>query len=159
MGRSSFRKDLSRSQEAVFAVMDHLIDQGHEVRELEGKEEQAFGDLAVKQAESQLNIEIKYDIMARRTGNLCFEKSNGKKSTGVMTTRADKIFYVVPQGRTKRVFVFDPTKLREYIEASPYVQIKNGGDGKRFILAIVKIDHVVADKLPDEVFEIGASSA
>ena len=147
MGQSSFRRDLNRSQEAVYAVQDYLEGRGIKVEHLEGKEAQAFGDLRLTNPRNNQakNVEIKFDIMARRTGNLCFEMSNGTKETGIMTTKADVIYYVVPQGATKDVYVFDPTELREYITTSANVKIKNGGDKKKFVLAIVSIDKIIED--------------
>lgn len=147
MGRSSFRRDLARSEEAVYAVEDYLKSRGVKVEHLEGEEAQAFGDLRLTNPRDNVskNVEIKFDIMARRTGNLCFEKSNGKKITGIMATKADVIYYVVPNGPNKDVYVFDPEELREYIETSPNVTIKNGGDKKKFILAIVSIEKILED--------------
>lgn len=153
MSRSSFRRDFVRSQEAVVALLDYFIDEGHIAWELE-KDEQHLGDIYTEQFGVQVHVEVKFDIMAARTGNLCFEMSNGTKMTGIMTTQADEIFYVVPDGNKKKVFVFDPDKLRSYIKNLPVKNIKNGGDKKKFILAVVSIQDIIDAELPERVFHL-----
>ena len=146
-----FLSDLDRSKEAVELLKKKFEADGYSVRELP-KEEQKNGDLEIHQFDQFENIEIKFDIMAGRTGNLCFEMSNGTRMTGVMETRADRIYYVVPEGTHKKVFVFDPEKLRTYLKTSPNVTIKNGGDKKKFVLALVQIAYVIGDDLMEELF-------
>lgn len=144
-----FLSDLDRSQGAVQALTKHFELLGHEVRELP-RAEQIKGDLELKGPGGLKNVEIKYDMMAARTGNLCFETSNGTKMTGIYKTEADFICYVVPRKDGKEVYVFNPRSLREYVETSSNVTIKNGGDKRKFILALVKLTDVIADGLVSE---------
>jgi hypothetical protein len=144
-----FLSDLDRSQGAVVALTEHFESLGFEVRPLP-REEQIKGDLELKGSSGIKNVEIKYDIMAARTGNLCFETSNGTKMTGIYKTEADFICYVVPRKDGKEVYVFNPTSLRKYVETSPNVKIKNGGDKRKFILALVKLTDVIEDELISE---------
>ena len=149
-----FLKDLEASQEAVDAIMDYLTDKGHVPFELEGKE-QKLGDIGLLQEDgSQFNIEVKYDMAARRSGNLCFEMTNGRKLTGIMTSKADAIYYVVPGKDKKDVYVFNPCKLRKYIQDPGNVKMVNGGDRRRFSLALVPIQKVLDDGLPSESFSV-----
>jgi hypothetical protein len=152
----NFVRDLRRSKDAVEALMNHYKGLGYEVGELVGKEEQKLGDFWYRPLTdvNRTNVEVKFDMYAKRSGNLCFEKSNGTKATGIMTTQADHIMYVVPGDDTYTVFVFNPEKLRDFIENSPRITIKSGGDKKKFILALAKMTAIVADKLPEEVFFI-----
>ena len=154
MARSSFRKDLARSRDAVIAVLHHLIDDGRVAYELEGKEEQKRGDICLEGDDGALDIEVKYDIMAAETGNLCFEMSNGSKPTGIMITLADLIYYVVPRDGYKEVLVFKPCKLRKFIQDPSKVTIKNGGDKWKFILAIAPINDILEAGLAEETFRI-----
>lgn len=150
----SFVRDLRRSKEAVQALMDHYREDDIVVGELEGKENQKKGDFFFEAFGKKTNVEVKFDMYAKRSGNLCFEKSNGTKATGIMTTAADCIMYVVPSDDAYMVFVFDPKKLRDYIQNSPNITIKNGGDKKKFVLALAKMTDIMADKLPNKVFFI-----
>lgn len=146
----NFVRDLRRSKDAVNALMEHFRTEGHTVDELVGKEDQKRGDFTY----DGLDVEVKFDMYAQRSGNLCFEKSNGTKATGIMATPADKVMYVVPQNDMLTVFVFDPEKLRDYITNSPNITIKNGGDKRKFVLALAKMTDIMADSLPEEVFFI-----
>lgn len=139
-----FVKDMAASKEAVNLLMDYLADQGELVFECD-KAAQHLGDIKMERPDGDVFIEVKYDLMAKRTGNLCFELANNKGPTGIATTGAHWVYYVVPaEGEQRLVFRFSTEKLRAFIESSPHVQIKQGGDGKRFKLAIVSIKHIMA---------------
>ena len=148
-----FLSDLERSKEAVILLAKNFESNGYKVRELP-REEQNKGDLEITKFDELLNIEIKFDIRAKRSGNLCFEISNGTRMTGIMETKADRIYYVVPDDSNYLVFYFDPEKLRTYLKESSNVTIKNGGDKKKFVLALVKISDIVADNLMKSFFTL-----
>lgn len=150
MAHYNFRADLAASHEAVHAIMAWLEDKGHDVEELP-KDRQIEGDIEV---DGEATIEVKFDLYAKKSGNLCFEMANNKGPTGIMTTQANSVYYVVPNGTGKNVFVFDTEELRTYIQKSENVTIKKGGDKKRFHLALVPITKIEADKLPTETFKI-----
>ena len=152
----NFLKDLDDSQEAVQIVMAHLTDNDFVCHELTTREEQKLGDIRVLLDEAEFNIEVKFDKRAERSGNLCFELSNGKKLTGMLETGADEVFYVVPDGKARKIFKFEISKLRKYILDPLNVVIKKGGDGKRFDLALVKMHKIVEDGVPFEVVDIDA---
>jgi len=153
MANYSFRKDLALSQEAVELVMNHLIDNDISCHELEGKEEQKYGDIRSypNGLEEPVDIEVKFDIMAEKTGNLCFELSNGKKLTGMLGTKASEVYYVVPEGSLRKIFKFRLDKLRDYILEPANVIMKKGGDSRKFHLALVKADKIIED---DVAFDI-----
>jgi len=155
----NFLRDLDTSQEAVQLVMTHLIDRDLICYELVSKEEQKLGDIRVLFDDNlgvELNIEVKFDVMAEQTGNLCFELSNGSKLTGILETGADEVFYVVPDGKSKKIFKFEIDELRKYILNPLNVIIKMGGDKKKFSLALVSMHKIVKDDIPFEVVVIGA---
>lgn len=148
-----FLSDFDKSKDAVELVRKYLEGEGYDVEELE-KDEQQYGDLRAECGRFSETVEVKYDIMAKRTGNLCFEMSNGKRETGIMETKADWVYYVVPGKACKSVFVFDTKELKEYIQDPKNVSIRNGGDKKKFTLALAKISNVVADGLPKKYFVV-----
>jgi hypothetical protein len=151
-----FQRDLVISQIAVDLLLDYLADvQGYNTLELEGIEAQKQGDITIEKGGVFTNIEVKYDMYAKRSGNLCFEMSNGKEMTGIMSTPAAKVYYVVPQeDRSHKVIVFNTEKLRAWIQDPTNVTVKNGGDKKKFVLALAKIEKIIEAGLPEEVFEI-----
>lgn len=144
-----FLSDYNKSQEAVDTLKTYFSSLGWSVREL-SREEQKLGDLEISRGSELLNIEVKFDIMSKRTGNLCFEMSNGSRKTGILETQADRIYYVIPGKKHKNIFIFEPTKLRDYLESSNNVIIKNGGDKGKFILGLVKISNIIADELMED---------
>ena len=148
-----FLSDLDRSRGPVDKLMEWYEKIGYTVREFE-KDEQQYGDFCIMKDGDSVNIEVKFDEMSGKTGNLCFEMSNGSKLTGIMTTKADKVYYVVPNGKMQRVYIFDTEKLRAFIIDPANVTVKSGGDKRKFILALAKITDVVEADLPEEVFEL-----
>lgn len=158
----NFLRDLAESQTAVDAVLDHLIDRGLVAHELEGKREQKSGDIRYYpngNLEKPVDLEIKFDKMSKRTGNMCFELANNKGLTGISKTKADRIVYVCPTGSGYDVYVFEPDTLKGFLfdtANSDKVKIKSGGDGKRFTLALVKINIIVDEKVWLEMWSIDA---
>lgn len=149
-----FLSDLERSRTAVNVLMDRYKSLGFDVKELLTKEEQKYGDFSITQEGRALNIEVKFDEMAAKTGNLCFEMSNGSRMTGVMETMADIVIYAVPYKHGFHIYMFRTQELREFITNPENVIVKNGGDKKKFVLALAKITAVVELGLPDEIFDL-----
>lgn len=91
--------------------------------------------------------EVKYDIMAAKTGNLCFELSNGKKGTGLLSSAATYVIYVVPtevKGEYN-LFTFQRSWLINKLflmslEKDKALRIVKGGDDNRFLLALISIN-------------------
>lgn len=150
-----FLSDLAKSKEATDLLIQRYRGRGYTVRELP-KAEQKNGDLEVSCGQGKFitNVEVKFDMMAQRTGNLCFEMSNGSRPTGIMETEADQICYVVPGKMNYSVYVFNPEKLRAFIQDPLNVTIKSGGDKRKFVLALATIQDIIGAELPDEVFEL-----
>jgi len=157
-----FLRDLAESQEAVDTLLDFLIDRGYVAHELEGRKEQKCGDIRMYLSgdmNKPLDIEVKFDKMSKRTGNMCFELANDKGITGVCKTTADRIAYVCPVKDGYDVFLFEPETLRNFlldVNNGDKVKIKNGGDGKRFVLALVKKHTIITDRVFVERWKINA---
>ena len=157
-----FLRDLAESQVAVDVLLDFFIDRGYVAHELEGKKEQRNGDIRFYidgDFDRPMDVEVKFDKMSKRTGNMCFELSNQKGLTGISSTKADRIAYVCPVDGGFDVFLFEPTTLRNFLfdtSNASSVKIKNGGDGKRFSLALVKMDTIIEEKLFLERWKIDA---
>jgi len=152
--KNTFLRDLSRSHEAVHTLAEYYRSCGYKVEE-HTKENQILGDLDVSfDGGESFNLEVKYDIMAARTGNLCFELSNGNKETGIITTKSDYVCYVVPRKGKKIAYVFKTSDLQKFIKDPANVTIKNGGDKKKFILALCSIEKIREHEVLDQEFEI-----
>jgi len=157
----NFLRDLAESQVAVDALLNHLIDRGFVAHELEGKREQKCGDIRYYPVdlETPVDIEVKFDKMSKRTGNMCFEIANNKGLTGISKTKADRIVYMCPTSSGYDVYVFEPDTLKSFlfdVANTKKITIKNGGDGKRFTLALVKIHVIDSEKVWLEKWSIDA---
>jgi hypothetical protein len=160
MAHYSFLKDLKDSQIAVSLIANQLRSKGFTVEEMIGKSKQKLGDLVV--VETGVHHEIKFDIMAATTNNLCFEIANGKgELTGIAKTQAPVVHYVVPGKDRKEflVFTFDTLKLRSYLydeaNAKKIRQVQ-GGDRRKYTMLIVAIDTIVNDKVANKVEVLSA---
>jgi len=132
-----------------------------EIEELD-KENQIYGDIGVWKNEKRagqkagFTVEVKYDIMAEKTGNLCFEASNGKKATGILSTQADEVWYVVPDGTNFNVYKFITKQLVDFLNDpinSDKIKVVNGGDRRKFILMLVKKD-IAKDLISYDMVEV-----
>lgn len=161
MAHYSFRKDLAASKKGVDVAIVYFAQKYNAgIRELP-KDEQTNGDFEVeadKDICGNFFVEVKFDMMAARTGNLCFEVDNGKKATGILATNANKIVYVVPNNERFKLYVFDKTTLLSYLcgtgpGPSSKFRLVRGGDNKRFGMVLVPLTTIEADKICEEIID------
>lgn len=152
----SFIRDLEKSNVAVDIVIEYLTTLNYisNIKKL-SKNMQHKGDIEYYDKRSGLiRCEIKFDIMAQKTGNLCFEASNGKKATGILTTQADEVFYVVPKETGFVVYKFITKDLVDFLNTdTQHIVVKNGGDKKKFVLMLVKRE-IAEELMTYEVVEV-----
>lgn len=157
MAHYSFLRDLQDSKVAVSLIAEKYRSLGFNVEEL-GRDKQDFGDLQI----GPLYHEVKYDIMAGTTNNLCFEIANGKGDlTGIAKTKADLVHYVVPDKERKSflVFTFDTVKLKGFIfnpENKSKVRQVQGGDRRKYSMIIVSIETIVNEEVASSVEVVNA---
>lgn len=87
-------------------------------------------DLACKLKRTKFKIEVKYDWMAQKTGNLAIEYYNTKKCapSGIDATKADIWCVCLEDGNNVTAW-FVPTKLiRQYMKDNPPHREVSGGD-------------------------------
>jgi len=92
-----------------------------------------------------VHVEVKFDMYATKSGNLCFEMQDHKgRPSGIMATEAHLMVFVVAKNirSKKRVFEFDVPELRDFIEDhidTATYRIVKGGDGNAFEMMLVPI--------------------
>lgn len=146
MAHYEFHKDLEESKKAVALVKDYYKKHKYEVKDMEGKKEQIKGDFMYyngkKVSINECYVEVKYDIMSEKTGNLCFEIYNGSgRPTGILRTTADEIVYVVKRKKKFNLIFFDAEELRSWIfnpENYNKSRLVSGGDGRKYKMLIIK---------------------
>ncbi len=154
MANYNFKRDLEESKRGVKVAADFFSTKlGAEIRELP-KVEQHKGDFEC----AGVFVEVKFDLMAARTNNLCFEVDNGKKATGILATEADKIVYVVPYADNSgfKLYVFSRANLLNYLKdpsSSGKFRLVRGGDNHKFGMILVSLDQIVSDNVAEEVVE------
>jgi hypothetical protein len=98
----------------------------------------------IRPDKSTYKIEVKYDYMAKDTGNFCFELKDHKgRDSGISVTEADTVIYVLDE---ENVFEFDTKKLKSFIKreiSKKNSDIRKGGDGKAFKLLLVPIARMI----------------
>lgn len=143
----SFKRDLADGKRGETIVRTYLESRGLNVEELPKKSPE--GDLKAQStsANSPTSYEVKYDIMSKRTGNMCFEVANGKGDlTGIAATKADIVVYVVPLEKGHALYLFSREVLYNWLfKEGIEHRIVNGGDKKRFSMILVPLDTI--DKL------------
>ena len=161
----NFLKDLEESKVAVNIVKSflqhfHSKASNLSIEELE-RERQHEGDVEVlSDCGIAYSVEVKYDIMAQKTGNLCFETHNGKGDpTGVLSTEADEIHYVVPEENGFTLYMFDTKNLRAYLFDAKNIsklRVVKGGDRRKYTMLLVNRETLVEDSIPFAVEKINA---
>ncbi len=165
MAHYSFLRDLEESKVAVNIVKAWLENKHSNadnltVEELE-RARQHEGDVEVlSDCGIAYSIEVKYDIMARKTGNLCFETHNKKGDlTGIASTEADEVHYVVPREGGYVLYMFKTEELRSYLfdtlNTKKFRSTK-GGDRRAYSMLLVNRETLIEDDVPYYVEEIDA---
>lgn len=157
MAHYNFLRDFEEGKAAEAFVSKWLIN--YEMggnSELLSREEQGRGDLLVHpEGKDDYTIEVKFDKMAEKTGNLCFEVNNAKgQPTGIAATKADYVIYLVPKGSSMTIYKFATESLREYIFKNTKLRYVNGGDRNSYGLILVPIELVLKDSLACFIEEI-----
>lgn len=89
-------------------------------------------DIEFKLGKKTKTIEVKFDYMAVKTGNLCIEHHNSKKDapSGITATKADIWCQIILDGDNPTVWMTKVDTLKDYIAKNePKKKIVSGGDG------------------------------
>ena len=108
-------------------------------------------DLIEDCPKNPLTIEVKFDEMSEKTGNLAFEVTDGKFLTGIFASSAKDVYYLTPIPYGFGIFIFDRIKLIEYLENSPHARGVNGGDNRKFSLLLVPIEQIKKDNIAEYI--------
>jgi len=102
-------------------------------------------DVIFEYGKSKKTIEVKFDYMAVKTGNLCIEYHNSKKDqpSGIEATKADFWCQIILDGDNPTVWITSVVKLRAFLSSTtPHKTIKSGGD-KNANLYLYKLDDIL----------------
>ena len=149
-----FVKDKEQGDVAENVVLDMLATEfpDRKFKRMEGK----FSDYDIiedSRRQNKLTVEVKFDIKAAETGNLCFEFTNGKQPTGVCVSKAQEIGYGLKTKRKNHFIVmkFDRAtllaKLLFYAVTKPSkgIRLVYGGDRRAFGLILIPLKTIVEE--------------
>lgn len=129
--KTKFKKDLHVGKFAERLVQQKFKDCGIELANSESGDE--YKDLHNK----EFSIEIKYDVMSSRTGNLAFEFYNPQKLvyTGIAVTKADLWIQVIKSSEQYDILSCSTNKLKDFIRNNKPKRIVHGaGDGNASVV-------------------------
>lgn len=102
----------------------------------EDKETRKFWDLDCKHGKKKFTAEVKYDIMAQRTGNIAIEYYNSKscEPSGIEVTTADIWLHILRDGANKTCWVASVAELKKFIKNNdPFKNLTGVGDNNACI--------------------------
>lgn len=146
MAHYKFLKDLKDGKRGEVIALSALLKTGLYKYSSDKPPSQKHGDFQIvgHSCGTLFNVEVKYDIMAENTGNMCFELANGKGDyTGIMSTQADILAYVLNNKGSYVVYLFSLPNIKEFLfNGNKSVRVVNGGDRKRYSMALAPVDLV-----------------
>lgn len=130
---SNFLKDLKTGQAAEDKVKDYFSAKGYKVSKNKSKDYKTLKkfDLTI----NNIQVEVKNDIMAQRTGNLALEFECSNKPSGISTSTSPIWIYIIG----KELLIFPLKVLKFLFNQKSYSRIVSGGDKKRAKLALFKL--------------------
>jgi hypothetical protein len=142
----SFKKSVRKGNLAETFVKDFFQKLGVELERNPSKSraEMALWDLRGTFGQTTFTLEVKWDVMAGKTGNLAVEFYNTRsgKPSGIMATTSD--LWVVLTGEEMNGYVARTSVLREYFEKNKGVRDVAGGDNNS-AMRLFRADEILKD--------------
>lgn len=146
MAHYKFLRDLKDGKRGETIAWHGLLNSGLYKKSPESPTSEKHGDfqvLDVKNGMVPVNVEVKYDILAEKTGNMCFEFTNGKGTlTGILSTEADVVAYLLNNKSDYLLYMFCKNQLKSFLTDevnTKFIRIVNGGDKKKFTMALAPV--------------------
>jgi len=152
-----FVNDLKRGLPSEQAVASYYSDDGYFVQRVDKKNRKYYDmqciKIDAKVVIEDIKVEVKFDEMSKKTKNACFEiqDSKGEKS-GIYGTRADVIVYHFPEHGLYRIPV---KKFKRWLKRrEDDLDIRSGGDGKRFKMIIMPLTSLFDIKFVEKIADV-----
>jgi len=89
---------------------------------------------------TQRGYEVKYDVLADKTGNLCIEVAFKGSKSGITATKAT---YWAIYARNKWYVLKTQEFLEWLVQNKPYLTYVRGGDNNESLLVLLKPNNIV----------------
>jgi len=141
--RSKFLEDLADGKKAEEYIAKLYKEKYFTTGEYMSNATKAYDICFLFPRKKRVRLEIKYDKMAKKTGNLCFELFDDKsRPSGILATEADLTVYMLDKNT---IFEFQTNELKKFIEYAikeKQFKVVKGGDNRAFTMIIVPIDTI-----------------
>jgi len=136
----AFKKDLAVGEQGEQIFKEHMETLGFYSKKKHGKFPEY--DFQCKSGETRFIAEVKFDVMANKTGNIAIEVWNSKldKPSGITVTKADVWVQVLSKDMVLIGLVSTLKDLVTYIV--PHKVVEFGGD-KNASLALYRINFLI----------------
>ncbi len=134
-----FKKDLSLGKKAEM-IVQQLFNK-HKVLQCTKSTTKDY-DLDLGHQLNNFKVEIKFDLMSQRTGNIAIEYWNSKsnKPSGILATNSDFYVFVLPDGEEYSVWLTKTKTLVDYFTHNSGIRDVHGGDNNSHMRLYSKDD-------------------
>lgn len=150
-----FKNDIKRGETGEHLVWN-LLNKYPKVRNvIDVRNDKRFQaedvDFLVETTDRQFRyVEVKTDYMAHRTGNIAFEISSSGNPGCLQRTKADEVFYYLPE--TNTVHVLNVSKVRDYIDTYRLQERPMGDSAIGYLIPIDRLCEFGAVRTVKEVY-------
>lgn len=140
-----FKRDFSLGRNGEDIVLALLKRAAITIEKNTDKNTRKDYDLIGKIDKKNLTIEVKYDYMAVKTGNLALEYHNSKKDepSGIDATKAKVWAHIILDNGNPTVWITSVKNLKSYVKSTtPHKTINKAGDGNAE-LYLYRIDDIL----------------
>lgn len=132
----NFDKDLKMGEDAQREAIDFIKKEFEGIVILEEHSTIKEFDIKGKYKDKEITFEVKWDIMAEKTGNVAIEYESRGKMSGISVTQADYWIYKI----LSKFYLIKTEKIKEKIKRRSYYRDVTGGDkGSNTKMYLVKV--------------------
>lgn len=149
---SKFLDDLKRGEKGEAIAKDYFKFLGFKIRNV-SKKQRKYYDFSIRREKLFYKIEVKFDEMAEKTGNMCFEMFDGNdNASGVLGTDSDYVVYIIPDNSVEdevyhKILIIEASKLKSLLlntSLGDLMRLTCGGDNRKFSMVLVPICEIEA---------------
>lgn len=142
------RKSLELGNIAEQLLIQKLAEFGIQAFKNEDKAKRSYFDIFADIAGHNTTFEVKYDLMAAKTGNIAIEFFNSKsnKPSGIGITEADYWIHVLKIDNINTIFICPVNELKEFIKNTKPKRIVYGGGDNNADILLFEIDRMTCFK-------------
>lgn len=141
VSRDSFTKKNSTGTKGEKLVCELFTANGISCEKEPDKKLRYDHDLIAKIDDIDFTIEVKFDMMARFTGNIAMEYRNSKKDSpsGIAVTKADLWMILLSTTEGPQIYAASVSAVKQFMATTePFKKIQSGGDGNADIFLYKK---------------------